>query len=131
MMSVLDEYYEALNRLVNNKPVILNKYTNITNDNVAIEAGRKKGSIKKSRESFVELIKAIDEASERQKIKSKDVKTKYEKAKLQSENYRKMYETSLSRELMLIKRIYDLESELSDERNSKIVNIKKRSKSKR
>lgn len=127
-MTIIDEYFAALSRLVDNKPIVLKKYSSITNDNVAIEAGRKKGSIKKSRESFVDLIEAISQANEVQRKSAKNDKSKYEKVKLEIEKYRKMYESSLSRELMMIKRIHELENELSDERKSKIVSIKKRSK---
>jgi hypothetical protein len=35
------------------------KGSKVNNDNVALEAGRKRGSIKKSRESFLELIGEI------------------------------------------------------------------------
>ena len=60
----LEEYYEALNRLINNNPVNVPKDTKINKDTVALEAGRKRGSIKKSREVFSELIEAIEKASE-------------------------------------------------------------------
>lgn len=48
-MSALNEYYAALERLKVNKPTIITKGSAINNDTVALEAGRKRGSIKKSR----------------------------------------------------------------------------------
>ena len=47
-MSALNDYYAALERLKANKPIILPKGSAINNDTVALEAGRKRGSIKKS-----------------------------------------------------------------------------------
>lgn len=57
-MSVLNEYYAALERLKVNKPTVLAKGSAINNDTVALEAGRKRGSIKKSRHAA--LIEAIE-----------------------------------------------------------------------
>lgn len=56
-MSVLNEYYAALERLKANKPTVLPKGSAINNDTVALEAGRKRGSIKKSRHAaLIEVI---------------------------------------------------------------------------
>ena len=52
-MSALNEYYATLERLKVNKP----KGSAINNDMVALEAGRKRGSIKKSRHAA--LVEAI------------------------------------------------------------------------
>lgn len=89
-MSVLNEYYVALERLKANKPTVLPKGSAINNDTVALEAGRKRGSIKKSR--HVALVEAIEQAAqeagqnvlsptqqvEKAKSKTKAVKTNYE-----------------------------------------------------
>ena len=61
-MSALNEYYAALERLKANKPIILPKGSAINNDTVAMEAGRKRGSIKKSRHAA--LIEAIEQAAQ-------------------------------------------------------------------
>ena len=45
-MSALDDYQAALERLKANKPTTLPKGSAINNDTVALEAGRKRGSIK-------------------------------------------------------------------------------------
>lgn len=63
MSEMLKDYFEALERLKSGKPVIMPKGTKITNDSVSLEAGRKKGTIKKSRQIFAELIKAIDDTT--------------------------------------------------------------------
>lgn len=100
-MSVLNEYYAALERLKANKPTVLVKGSAINNDTVALEAGRKRGSIKKSRHAT--LIEAIELATqqagqnvlspaqriEQAKNKTKAVKTDYEQLK---EDYEKLLE---------------------------------------
>ena len=89
-MSALNEYYAALERLKVNKPTILPKGSAINNDTVALEAGRKRGSIKKSRHAA--LVQAIELAAqqagqnvlsptqqiEQAKSKTKAVKSDYE-----------------------------------------------------
>ncbi|MEC8123809.1 MAG: hypothetical protein VX125_08190 [Pseudomonadota bacterium] len=98
-MSAHNEYYAALERLKANKPTILPKASAINNDTVALEAGRKRGSIKKSRHAA--LIEAIEQAAqqagqnvlspaqqiEQAKSKTKVIKTDYEQLK---EDYEKL-----------------------------------------
>ena len=92
-MSALNDYYAALERLKANKPIVLPKGSAINNDTVAMEAGRKRGSIKKSRHAA--LIEAIEQAAqaagqnllspaqqiEQAKTKTKAVKSDYEQLK--------------------------------------------------
>jgi hypothetical protein len=89
-MNAIDEYYAALERLKAKKPTVLPKGSAINNDTVALEAGRQRGSIKKSRHAV--LIEAIELAAqaaeqhvlsptqqvEKAKSKTKAVKTDYE-----------------------------------------------------
>lgn len=100
-MSALNDYYAALERLKANKPIVLPKGSAINNDTVAMEAGRKRGSIKKSRHAA--LIKAIEQAAqeagqnvlsptqqiEQAKSKTKAVKSDYEQLE---EDYEKLLE---------------------------------------
>lgn len=100
-MSALNDYYAALERLKANKPEVLPKGSAINNDTVAMEAGRKRGSIKKSRHAA--LIEAIELAAqqagqnvlsptqriEQAKSKTKAVKSDYEQLK---EDYEKLLE---------------------------------------
>ena len=100
-MSALNEYYAALERLKANKSTLLAKGSAINNDTVALEAGRKRGSIKKSRHAA--LIEAIELAAqevgqnilsptqqiEQAKSKTKAVKSDYEQLK---EDYEKLLE---------------------------------------
>ena len=100
-MSALNEYYAALERLKANKPTSLAKGSAINNDTVALEAGRKRGSIKKSRHAaLIEAIElAVQKAEknvlsptqqiEKAKSKTKAVKTDYEQLQ---EDYEKLLE---------------------------------------
>ena len=104
-MSALNEYYAALERLKANKPTVLPKGSAINNDTVALEAGRKRGSIKKSRHAA--LVEAIELAAqevgqnilsptqqiEQAKSKTKVVKSDYEQLK---EDYEKLLEKAHS-----------------------------------
>lgn len=56
------EYFAALERLKQNKPERIEKGGDINKDTVALEAGRKRGSIR-NRPGFEGLIEAIDKAS--------------------------------------------------------------------
>jgi polyhydroxyalkanoate synthesis regulator phasin len=62
----ITDYFAALERLQAGRPVRVSKGTRITNDAVALEAGRGKGTIKKSRPVFAALIEAIDVAADAQ-----------------------------------------------------------------
>ncbi|OQW70584.1 MAG: hypothetical protein BVN34_00950 [Proteobacteria bacterium ST_bin12] len=108
-MDNLDDYWLALDRLKKNKPLILPKNSLINKDTVALEAGRKRGSIKKSRSNFNELILAIQLAAELTPNASKDLKCQLENVRTQKDNYRDFYHQSLNRELMLIERLAQLE----------------------
>ena len=112
-MSMIDEYYKALDRLIQNKPINVPIGTKINNDTVALEAGRKRGSIKKSREVFLELIEAIDSASAKIESPQKEIEDKLHKHKEQRDKYKSLYEESLNREIMYLERINKLEKMLS------------------
>lgn len=98
-MSALNEYYAALERLKSNKPNSLPKSSAINNDTVALEAGRKRGSIKESRHAA--LVDAIELAAkeagqisaaqqiEQEKSKTKALKSDYEQLE---EDYEKLLE---------------------------------------
>ena len=124
-MSAMNDYFSALDRLINNKPERVPVGVRITKDAVSLEAGRKKGSIKKSRDMFSELIEAIDKARSEKKEPNHGLKKRYANIKSRMEKYRNMYEEGVAREVMLLKRVQELEDEISAFRKSKIVRIKK------
>ncbi|MGR6781813.1 hypothetical protein ACU5B6_20165 [Moritella viscosa] len=111
-MSVVLEYFDALERLKKNKPIVVEKGTKITKDAVALEAGRKKGTIKKSRSVFKALILAIDDAAEKNSEPKQSLDLKVHKFKTEAEHYRRLYEDTLGDNIQLVKRIRDLEMEL-------------------
>ena len=108
-MGAVDNYMSALERLKNNTPVVLPKGTRISKDTVALEAGRKRSSIKKSRPQFANLIEEIELAASIQSKPEEDSKANLDKLKSEKEHYKNLYHQSLNRELMLIKRLSDLE----------------------
>jgi len=63
MSEAIKAYYMALERLKKNKPETVPKGTAINKDTVAMEAGKKRGSIRK-RPGFDQLIASIEAAGE-------------------------------------------------------------------
>lgn len=107
MTDILKDYTDALERLKNNKPLKVPMGTKITNDSVSLEAGRKKGTIKKSRPVFSELIEAIDDAAKSQSKPDDDMRQQLDKAKSEITRYRALWEEALAREVSLIKQLWD------------------------
>ena len=120
-MTIIKEYENALQRLIDNKPINISNNFTINNDTVALEAGRKRGSIKKSRDIFTDLIKKIDEASNIRKFPKKEYEAKILKLKTKSKEYQKLYEDTLNRELMLIEKVSILEKELKRNVTNKLI----------
>jgi hypothetical protein len=115
MSSVLTEYFEALERLIKNRPVNVPKGSKITNDNVSMEAGRKKGTIKKSRPIFKELIDAIDAAAAAQAQPLDSTKAALDAAKADAARYRTLWEEAMSREVSLVKQLWEEQKQWSKE----------------
>jgi hypothetical protein len=106
MHSVLSEYFEALERLKKGKPLNVPKGSKITNDNVSLEAGRKKGTIKKSRPVFKALIDAIDTAAAEKAEPENATKTALDAAKAIASRDRTLWEEAVAREISMF---YQLE----------------------
>lgn len=62
MSKAIKNFEDALQRLIDGKPRIISIPYSINNDTVALEAGRQRGAIKKSRPELAELLKAIVKA---------------------------------------------------------------------
>jgi len=90
-MSAMDEYRAALQRLIDDTPQILARGGKINNDTVALEAGRTRGSIKKSRSEFSRLIDEIKAAASRSNTGQPDDRLRSADAKI------KMISQELSR----------------------------------
>ena len=121
MNDTLQEYIDALDRLKSNNTTNVPKGSKINNNTVALEAGRKRGSIKKSREIFAELIEAINNASQESNTEYDKLESKIFKLKNSAENYKEMYEKAINRELMYLERINELEK-LLKKKNSMSIN---------
>lgn len=107
----ISEYFTALERLEANQPIRVPKGSRINYDNVSLEAGRKKGSIKKERPEFDALREEIKLASSRQAKKS-DVyvlREKLEKVTNEKDILERRLFESYNREVLLIARLAELE----------------------
>jgi hypothetical protein len=108
----LDEYFAALERLKKARPTIVSKGVKITNDAVALEAGRGKGSIKKSRPAFADLIQAIDAAAAAQARPKHEQNERLNRAKMAATQCRRELEASLAREISLLHELYEVKKKL-------------------
>ncbi|KAI2694447.1 hypothetical protein [Pseudomonas sp. TNT3] len=136
-MSAEENYLSALDRLERDEPEILPKGTLINNDTVALEAGRKRGSIKNLR--YPELCRAIDEAAKRQQFQisavrvssMEDVKSTVAADKLLKEKYKSLerdYKIALQKNVSLVYEVFTLRkkvAELEQQQDSKVVNFPK------
>ncbi|MGE8453168.1 MAG: hypothetical protein ACN6OP_21655, partial [Pseudomonadales bacterium] len=120
MSDAMTDYYAALERLKKRKGARIN------NDTVAIEAGRKKGSIKKSRPQFAELIAAIDAANavtERPKL---ELTERLNRAKGNAKDLQAQLDESLARELALLRQVFSLRKELAALRGGSVLPLQSR-----
>lgn len=113
MTHPLQDYFDALARLEAGCPVNVPKGTKITNDAVSIEAGRGKGSIKKSRPVFAALIQAITDAVAKQANGPNQLKEKLDKTKKNADQYLQDLEAALARELCLLLELYEAKKQLT------------------
>lgn len=142
-MSYLDDYYQAVDRMLQAKNKITKIGTKITQSSVAIEAGRTPGSIKKSREVYHDLIEHINSAQVKQLLIGESnenavatiastsvigLRDKLKNEKKKTEEFRLKYEAALARELMLVHRVYKLEGELVKERAKPTLSVVNREK---
>lgn len=120
----LDEYFAALDRLKKGRPDIVPKGTKITNDAVALEAGRGKGSIKKSRDVFADLIIAIDEAAAEQSKPKNEQKDRLDRTKNTARQLRNDLEAALGREMSLLAELYETKKKLAKLTGGKVLPIR-------
>lgn len=111
-MSKENEYRSAFERLKLGKPIRVDKYLPVNQlDTVALEAGRKKGSLRKSlqRELCEEILDY--EANSDKNDLSKEIRLK-EQYRTERDEKHELWTEALARELMLKIRIEELENEL-------------------
>lgn len=125
-----EDYYSALERLRTNKPEVLSKGSyKINKDTVALEAGRKRGTIKPSRNQFEDLITAIEKVADTYNNKDLDKLNKAnalaDRYKSERDEFRENYYSALNREMMLVRRLSDLEKQVNQlEAEQKVVHIR-------
>lgn len=132
-MSAVDNYRAALRRLVEGKPQNVPKGSAINKDTVALEAGRKRGSIKKSRAENAELIAEIESAAAAQQEASKPSvseavkkqKSLKQAAQGQLGDLKADYELALQKIVSLVQENYLLRQQISEltaeKQHSKVV----------
>jgi DNA invertase Pin-like site-specific DNA recombinase len=111
------DYFAALDRLKR-------RHEKINNDAVAIEAGRTKGSIKKSRPVFAELIAAIDAAASKQAHPRTDHVARLNRLKETVSELRLQLDASYARELSLLAEIYELRKQVANLTGGKVLPIR-------
>ncbi|MDC6379790.1 hypothetical protein BW687_006295 [Pseudomonas graminis] len=104
-------YFAALKRLVDDCPLIIPGGSTINYDNVALEAGRKKGAIRRERKGLSALRQAIDDAAEEQRARITP-QNRFKKANDMADKYKALWEQSLGRELCLARQIRELQNEI-------------------
>ena len=88
---------------------------------MAIEAGRKKGSIKKSRPQFAKLIEAIDAANAVTERPKMELTARLTRAKGDAKHLQAQLDESLGRELSLLRQLFSLRKELSALRGDSVL----------
>lgn len=114
----LKDYFDALDRIVSGKPNKVQTGTRITKDAVSLEAGRGRGSIKKSRPIFARLLDAIESASKSQIAPDTSLNAKLKDAKAEAKKYRSLWEAALAREISLMKQLWDERAEWAAEKSA-------------
>ncbi len=120
MSGAMTDYYAALERLKNRKGARIN------NDTVAIEAGRKKGCIKKSRPQFTELIAAIDAANAVARRTKLELTERLNRAKGDAKDLQAQLDESLARELAPLHQVFRLRKELAALRGGSVLPLQPR-----
>lgn len=132
-MSAVNDYLAALDRMINGCPQIVPVGCAINNDTVALEAGRKRGSIKKKR--YPDLCRAIEEAAERQQLKVADslssttlehVSSTDKGPQKQYEALEKDYNVALQKNISLVYEVFALKKKVDElEKKTNVLNFPK------
>lgn len=126
-METLISYFEALERLRSGRPRVVEKGTSISKDAVSLEAGRRKGSIKKSRPQFQALISEIEAAALEQRRPAKNQRDVVRKAKDSAKILRHELDAALARENSLLIELYDVRVQLSKLSGDRVFPIRRTS----
>lgn len=119
----MNEYYSALERLIKDEPINLEKGAKINFDTVALEAGRGRGAIKGDSEEIKNLKIKIQEAQLLKKKsnfrknninENKDWKAKYFELKEKYENLGKEQQVQAEQLVSVILQLAETKKELSN-----------------
>lgn len=113
----LDDYYAALDRLKK-------RNAKINNDTVAVEAGRKKGTIKKSRALYAELIQAIDQAAAEQANSPNPDKARADKYRAEATHLRAQLDAAYAREVSLLAELLEAKRTIQSMAGTKVIPLR-------
>lgn len=121
MSDIFADYETALERLIINEPIRVPPGTKVSKKNVALEAGRKPGSIRSDRACFDHLNAKIEAGKKKQKefFATAAAAAPVKIDTTINKNNKFLYQQSLARELMLIRQIDNLERSLQELGNVK------------
>ena len=123
---IMVPYYAALDRLKAAKPQVVAKGTKISNDAVSLEAGRKKGSIKKSRLVFAGLIADIELAATAEGSPKKTQVQIADKAKKKVHDLQRELDAALGREQSLLMELFETRTKLSKLTGEGVLPLRRR-----
>lgn len=118
MSDVLESYYAALDRLKLGETLHVPAGTKITRDAVSLEAGRNKGTIKRSRPKFAELIAEIENAAEEQRQAVSAPSDREAALRAEVRRYRNLWEESIAREVSLVSQLWQERQEWAREKEA-------------
>ena len=115
------EYFDALKRIKEKKSIRVHRDAKITQNLVALEAGRKAGSIKPSRSSFTLLIQEIEKAAKEQEKGTDILKAKLFGQQEEISEKELAIDQSLSRQANLIFAIYKTKLKLNKRTGAPVI----------
>lgn len=118
-------YNDALDRLIAGKPVNVQKGTKINNDAVSLEAARGKGSIKKSRAGYADLISRIDAAAQTQAQPKREVADRVLRISGRMSELEEKLDAALGREMSLVYELLSVRRQLAKLTAENVVPIRR------
>lgn len=122
---VLKLYNMALDRLIDGKSIIVKKGAKINNDSVSLEAGRGKGSIKKSRSGYATLIARIDAAALKQSQPKREAADRAQRMRGRVQELEEKLDAALGREMSLVYELLSVRKQVAKLIDEKIVPIRR------
>lgn len=130
----VSKHFQALERLEKDQPKIVSKGTLINNDSVAVEAGAKKGSIRKARAGHQVLITEIQAASDRKRLpppgtqavskgRERSLEEKLEHCLKELAACQQQRDEAIAREISLIAELRDAQNQIVQMSSGKVKSI--------